>query len=154
MALRKPLVLVDGTVEQLQSGDTLDATAQNPNVINLTNGNASAITIGQPVYSSDADTVDLADASAVGSAKPIGLVQADSIAASSTGAIQLDGVLNSSDWTAVVGSATLTSGSTYYLDTTAGKMTSTAPTSGYVTEMGVAISTTEFAIDIKAPIKL
>ena len=154
MALKKPLVLNGGTIEQLQAGDTLDASAQNPNVINLTNGNAAAITIGQPVYSSAADTVDLADASAVGSAKPIGLVQADSIAASSTGAIQLDGVLNSSDWTAVVGSTTLTSGATYFLDITAGKMTSTAPTSGYITEIGVAISTTELAIDIKAPIKL
>ena len=154
MALRKPLVLANGTIEQLQSGDTLDGTAQNPNVINLTNANANAITIGQPVYSSAADSVDLADASAAGSAKPIGLVQASSIASSTTGAIQLDGVLSSSDWTAVVGSQTLTSGATYFLDTTAGQMTSTAPSSGYITEIGVALSTTEIAIDIKTPIKL
>ena len=154
MALRKPLVLVDGGLQQLQSGDTLDATSNNPDVISLTNANAAAITIGQPVFSSAADNVDLADASAVGSAKPIGLVQTASIAASAVGAIQLDGVLHSDDWTAVAGAATLTSGATYFLDVTAGQITETAPTSGYVTEIGVSISTTDFAIDIKAPIKL
>ena len=154
MSLRKPLVLVDGNMQQLQSGDTLDAVSSNPDVISLTNANAAAITIGQPVYSSAADNVDLADASAVGSAKPIGLVQTASIAASASGSIQLDGVLSSVDWTAVVGGTTLTSGSTYFLDTTAGLLTETAPTSGYITEIGVAISTTDLAIDIKSVIKL
>ena len=154
MSLRKPLVLVDGGIQRLQSGDTLDAISNNPDVINLTNANAAAITIGQPVFSSAADNVDLADASAVGSAKPIGLVQTASIAASASGSIQLDGVLSSADWTVVIGAATLTSGATYFLDVTAGQITETAPVTGYVTEIGIAISTTDLAIDIKAPIKL
>ena len=155
MALRKPLVVVDGLVQQLGSGDTLDAPISEVDLVSLTNNNASAITIGQPVYSAAADACDLAKADAIGTARPIGLVKDASIAASASGNIQTDGILSNSDWTSVIGSTTLTSGSVYYLDNaTAGKLTATAPTSGFVVKVGIAISTTEMAIDIESPIGL
>jgi len=156
MALRKPIVLVDGHLEQLQSGDTLDAAVVYNNTVTLTNSNATvALKKGQPVYASGSDSCDLAKADAAGTSKPIGFVADDSIAASATGNIQTDGVISATDWTDATGAATLTAGAVYYLDeSAAGKMTTTAPTSGYVTELGVALSEHDFAIDIKMPIKL
>jgi len=155
MALRKPLVVVDGQVQQLQSGDTLDAATSGKDLTQLTNGNTNAITIGQVVYISGNDTVDLAKANASATSKAVGLVADSSIANDSSGNIQMQGVISNTDWTTVVGSTTLTAGATYYLDNaTAGKMTTTAPTSGYVVEIGTALSGTDFNIEIKSPIKL
>ena len=155
MATRKPLVLNSGQIEQLQSGDTLDAAITEVDLVTMTNGEASAISNGEAVYTDAADDVKLALADAAGTARVLGLVKTDSIAASASGSIQIDGIISIADWTAATGSATLTSGSVYYLDnSTAGNLTSTAPTTGYVVEVGQAISTTEMAITIKAPVKL
>ncbi len=154
MALRKPLVINGGVTEQIQAGDTLDATVSTPDVVSLTNANSAAITIGQPVYSSAANNVDLASSAAASSARVIGLVVDASIAAAAAGTIQTNGVFTSSDWTSVIGATTLTSGAVYYLSATAGLLTATAPTTGYITEVAQAISTTELQIDPKSPIKL
>jgi len=155
MALRKPLVLNAGQIEQIQAGDTLDATVTERDAVNLTNDNAGAITIGQPVYSSSAGGCDLAKADAASTKKVIGLVEAASIASSASGSIITDGILSSANWTSVIGAATLTSGAVYYLsEATAGEMTATAPATGFVVEIGVALSTTDFSLDVKRPIKL
>jgi len=155
MALRKPLVLNSGQIEQLQSGDTLDAPVTSIDVEVMTNGEAGAITIGIPVYISAADTVKKAKADAVGTSDVIGLVRTASIAASVTGDIQVGGVLSSADWTAVVGGVTLTSGSIYYLSqATAGQLTTTAPSTGFIVQVGIATSTTELLLDVKQRVKL
>ena len=157
MALRKPLVIVSGVVEQIQSGDTLDATLNENESITQTNDNASAITIGMPVYSKVADHVDKAEANASGTVQVLGLVSSATIAAAGTGSIQTSGNLTCADWTAVIGSASLTSGSVYYLDpATAGKLTATAPSTvgQYVVRVGQAYSTTEMCIRIQPPILL
>jgi len=155
MATRKPLVIIDGLVQQLPGGDTIDAATTEVDLVSLTNANTNAITVGQPVYVSGDGACNLAKADAIGTARVEGLVRDSSVAASTAGSVQTDGILSSSDWTAVVGSTTLTPGDVYYLDaSTAGKLTTTPPTTGYVVEVGTAISTTEIDINIQSPIGL
>lgn len=160
MSNRKPLVIVDGQIQQLQAGDTLEAVVTEVDVQSMTNGNGGAITIGQPVYVDSANSVDLAQADAAGTIEVLGLVYPTSIASAATGWIQTDGILSATtgQWDTVTGGAGgLTVGSVYYLDpSTAGMLTTTAPTTAgqYVVRVGKAISTTELEISISQPIKL
>jgi hypothetical protein len=149
MAVQKPLVIIGGQIQQIPSGDTLSAASSEVDVIAMTNANAGAITIGQPVYVSSAGSVNLAAAGAAGTRNVLGLVKDASIAAASSGFVQTDGIISSANWTVVVGSETLTAGSVYYLSATAGQLTTTAPTGSgsYVCKVGIAISTTELEID-------
>ena len=143
--------MVNGLIQQIQAGDTLLAAVSEVDTIPVTNGESSAITIGMPVYISAADTVKKAKADASGTMDVIGLVTSASIAASGTGSAQSDGLITSSDWTAVIGATTLTAGARYYLSpTTAGQMTTTAPTTTgqFVLCLGKAKSTTDFEIAI------
>src|SRR5438477_522397 len=50
MALRKPLVLINGQRQQLPSGDTLDAPQSGGDVIALTNDEAGALIPGNVMY--------------------------------------------------------------------------------------------------------
>lgn len=158
MAARKPLVLNAGTIEQLQSGDTLDAVVSEVDIISLTNGGGATANICEPAYVSAANTFQLARANASGTTRPIGLVKSTSIAASASGSIQTDGVFvaTTTQWDAVTGgSGGLTAGSIYWLsEATAGRLTTTAPSSGYVVKVGQALSTTDMEISIGSPIKL
>lgn len=156
--LKKVLVLgANGEIEQLQAGDTVDIVASSNQLFSATNQNGGAITIGQPVYIAAADTVDLALADAQATSGVIGLVLDASIASAAIGTIVTDGILTSADWTSVVGAATLTVGSVYFLsDTVAGTLTTTATTTtgSFVTRVGTAISTTTLEVTISRPIKL
>lgn len=160
MALRKPLVLVDGNVQQLQAGDTLDAVAAEVDIVTMTNGNAGSIVIGTPVYPDSPGSVDLAQANASGTVNLLGFVKDATIVSAASGSIQTDGILaaTTGQWDAVTGdTGGLTAGTVYWLDpTTAGKLTTTAPTSvgQYVVRVGQAISTTELEISIEPPILL
>jgi hypothetical protein len=160
MALRKPLVIVSGQIQQLQAGDTLDASANEVDVVTMTNGNAGAIVIGQPVYVSAAGSVDLAQADASATVEILGLVKSTSITASASGSIQTDGILaaTTGQWDVVTGgSGGLTAGSIYYLDQdTAGNLTTTPPTAAgdFVVRVGLALSTTELDITTSEPILL
>lgn len=149
MAIRKPLVLVSGQIQQLQAGDSISEVG----VINLTNGEAGAIVIGAPVYVSAADTVKKAKSDASGTLPVVGLVAQPSITNAVAGAIQMDGILaaTTGQWDAVAGtSGGLTANTRYYVsNATAGLLTSTAPTTGFVQEIGIAISTTEMFIEPK-----
>jgi len=158
MALRKPLVIANGQIEQLQSGDTLDIQAE---AIQLTNDEASAVVIGAPVYSDANSGFKKAQANAAGTQGVIGLVaQAPNIAAGASGAVCLDGILSATtaQWDAVTGdTGGLVFNAKYYLDpATAGKLTQTAPTTTgqYVREVGRALSTTELKVDIQPSILL
>lgn len=160
MAVRKPLVIVDGQIQQLQSGDSLDATVSEVDAVAMVNANASPIVIGAPVYSSAAGSADKAQANASGTVEVIGLVRDVSIAAAASGNIQTDGILvaSTAQWDAITGgSGGLTYNTVYYLSpTTAGMLTATAPSTAgqYVVRVGRAISTTELEISIAQPIKL
>ena len=160
MAQRKPLVMNSGQIEQLQSGDTLDAVVTEVDLISRTNNNASPIVIGHAVYPDGNGTVDLAQADASGTVEVLGLVQETSIAAAASGYIQTDGILTATtgQWDAVAGTTGgLTAGTVYYLDPdTPGLLTATAPTTGgdYVVRIGVGLSTTELEITFQPPILL
>ena len=160
MALRKPLVIIDGVTQQIPSGDTLDAAASEVDVISLTNAGGSSAPIGTPVYISAADSFQNARANASGTCDVTGLVRATSIAASASGNVQTDGVLTATtaQWDAVAGTTGgLTAGATYFLSAaTAGQITAAAPTTSgqFVTRIGKAISPTSLEISMQPPIGL
>jgi len=160
MAARKPLVINGGQLEQLQAGDTLDASVTEVDVISKTNDNASPIVIGNVVYSKSDGDVDLARANAQGTVQVLGLVRDASIASAAAGSIQTDGILTATtgEWDAVTGqSGGLTAGSAYYLSSaTAGLLTPTAPTSAgtFVVRLGLSTSSTTLDISVQPPIKL
>ncbi len=157
MAERKPLVIVSGQIQQLQSGDTIAGVGASK--VSLTNNNAGTAVIGTPVYSDGAGTCDFAKADAIGTSEVIGLVFAD-IAAAGAGEIQTSGVLTATtgEWDVVTGKTSgLVADTIYWLDpTTAGKLTIT-PTSTdtqLVVRVGIGISTTQMLIAVQPPILL
>jgi hypothetical protein len=107
------------------------------------------INVGQPVYVSAADTVNLADADALNTSHVLGLAVTDATANSAV-LVYSDGKVERSDWTAIVGTANLVAGAVYYLSTTAGQLTTTPPTGDgdHVVRCGVAINATTIDIEI------
>lgn len=160
MALRKPLVMINGMPTQIPAADTLDATLAEVDQVSMNNGEASSITIGMPVYVSAANTVKKSQANASGTMDMLGLVRDTSIAASASGSVQTDGQLTATtaQWDAVTGgTGGLTAGTVYYVSpTTAGQLTATAPTTSgqFVVRVGKALSTTVLDISIMQPIAL
>ena len=160
MASRKPLVIVNGEIQQISSSDTLDANIIEQEIAVLTNGETASMTKGQPVYISAANTAKLAKADATGTKECLALVSDASITASSTGAFNTDGILTATteQWDAVTGgSGGLTPGAKYYLSAeTAGMLTDTAPTGSgqYVVKVGNALSTTELKLQIQQSVLL
>ena len=150
MAIQKPLVIIAGQVQQIPSGDTLSAAASEVDVVSLTA--AVALVALAPVYVSAANTCDKASASASATARIIGFAQ-DAIASAAAGFIQTDGILSGTtgEWDAVAGTTGgLSAGTPYFLSSTAGLITATAPVASgsYVVKVGTAISTTELEISI------
>lgn len=155
MASQKPLVIIAGQIQQLPTGDTLAAAAQEVDVFAKLNANAGAIVIGTPVYASSATQVDKAGAAAAATSRVVGLMQSVSTGSGVSGFIQKDGVLTATtgQWDAVAGTTGgLAFGTLYYLSGTAGLLTATAPTASgsYVLCMGTALSTTELEINFSA----
>ena len=159
MATRKPLVIVSGQIEQLQSGDSLSGPFAEIENLAQTSGEAGGIVIGMAVYSSAIDTVKMAKANALSTSQVLGIAQSTFVT-TGPGTIQSSGViaLTTAQWDAVAGtSGGLAYGVVYYLDpATSGKITATAPiTAGQtVVRVGTAISTTELVINIQAPVLL
>ncbi len=157
MALRKPLVLVDGILSQLPAGDTLDAVVTDETVISMGNASsASTFITGQPVYIAGADLVNLAIANSRITSEVLGVCFED-IPPGLTGKILTRGYLTLADWTDIVGVAALTPGAVYYLDPqTAGTLTSTPPTQSkyYLVRVGRALNTTTLEVVPRAPIAL
>lgn len=129
------------------SGSTSSASSLSDN---FTNGEAGAIAIGRAVYSSAADAVKLANANALGTKDVVGLVGAVSISSGAAGAIVSEGILaaTTAQWDAVTGqTGGLTFGARYFLsNATAGALTTTAPTSGYIAPVGIGQSTTKMRV--------
>jgi len=150
MAVQKPLVLINGQIQQIPPGDTLSAAASQVDIVNLTAG----VTVGKgcPVYISSANTFNKAGAGASGTSNVIGLASA-AITSGTQGPIQTDGVMTATtaEWDAVAGTTGgLTAGTTYYLSATAGMLTSIAPSGAgqYVIKIGTALSATDLEITI------
>lgn len=158
MALKLPLVLTNGKIEQLQAGDQLNTSSLNfADDIPLTNGDAWIANPGAPAYISAASTFQIARANASGTAKAIGLVAAATNAGAS-GNVRKDGTLTltTGQWDTVTGqTGGLTAGADYFLSESAsGQMTTTPPTTGFVQKIGTALSTIDFEIQIGEAIKL
>lgn len=164
MANRRPLVLVNGLISQLPSGDILEAELSERDVVVVTNAESTAITIGQPVYIADGSygpgEVLLAQANTAEHSEVLGLVKDDSIAGAADGNVLTDGYLTSSDWTAVTGSVSLTVGAVYFLDPlTPGMLTETLPDQftdfgQYIARIGRAVTAETLEISIEPPIGL
>ena len=118
-------------------------------VVELTNSDSITITIGTPVYSDSGFKRAKADSSSTN--KVIGLAYEDTDAASS-GRIQVTGVVTATtgEWDVVTGdSGGLTPNTLYYLsEAVSGKLKTTAPTTGYVSPVGIAVSSTQMKIEI------
>lgn len=158
MAVRKPLVIVNGQVQQLQTGDTI---ADQDTEFQLINDEATPVVCGSAVYGDVAGGFKKAQANAAGTSKVLGLVStAPSIANGVAGSVCLDDVLTltTAQWDAVTGgSGGLTANTIYYLDpATAGKITVTAPTTvgQLVVEVGRSLSTVDMKVNIKSSILL
>lgn len=159
MSTRKPLVVIDGQVQQLPAGDDLGAPPTSTR--SMTNGEVSAaLVVGTPVYVSAADAVKKAKADALATAVVYGLMLDVSTAAGAIGHVVTDDVMSAStaQWDAVTGdSGGLTAGARYFLDAaTAGKLTKTAPTlTGHVVvQIGIAKSATEMEVEVSQTILL
>ena len=115
----------------------------------------SAVDAGTPVYVSASDTLSPADASALATAQVVGLANED-IGAGGTGEYVTHGRVTKADWTSIIGAAALTAGSVYYLSTTTGDLTTTAPTTvgEVVVRIGIALSTTTLNVNVEEPILL
>lgn len=157
MPVRKPLVIVAGQVQQLQTGDSISI---QDTEFNLVNHEAGAVVCGSPVYIDAVGGFKKAQSNAAGTSDAIGLVaQSPSIANGASGAVSVQDVLTLTtvQWDAVTGqSGGLTVGK-YYLDpATSGKMSITPPSTvgQLVVELGRALSATDFKIEIKASVLL
>jgi len=123
----------------------------------LTNSTGSTIAKLKALYkTATADQIALANASASGTMRFIGFASA-SINTASTGLVLTNGtaVGLTTDWDAVTGqSGGLTPGAVYFVSTvTAGNITSTAPTTGWLVRVGVAVSTTQMLINKGEPVQ-
>jgi hypothetical protein len=104
---------------------------------------------GAPAYIVSNNTANLASATGPTKSRAVGLVTQAASANDAT-VVQTDGCVTLSDWTSVIGTASLTPGSVYFLHTTDGQMSTTPPTSDgdVVVTMGVAVTTTKFDIEV------
>lgn len=147
-------VTVDAKGRVTAASNVLDGSS----VVSATNGEGASIAIGKAVYISAGDTVRLANANAGSTKNVVGLVYDASIASSATGSISTTGVVTATtgQWDAVTGqTGGLTAGSKYYLsNSTAGNLTTTPPTTGYIAPVGFALSTTKMILNIGPTVKL
>jgi hypothetical protein len=114
---------------------------------------------GLALYASSDGHCNLARANSESTSGVIGLCNSDSVNAGAAGNINADGILESSDWSAVLedGSPLLSTGVVYYLSpNVAGKLTATGPaTPGeFVVVIGRAASGTQFVIETDQSVRL
>lgn len=149
MALVKPLVLVNGQIQQIQAGDVLNTVTTEVDIITLANATGASAAIGKAVYKTGTgNQFQLALGASGTQARVIGFCR-EVIPDGVAGYVQTDGVLG--------GFVGLVTGSEYYLSpTVAGDLTTTPPTTPgqYLARIGSAISSTELEITIVPTILL
>lgn len=155
MAQVKPLVLdpTTGKPRNIQAGEYIGEVYLPKHI----NGETGSLSKCQVVYISASNTVKKARADASGTLPAYGLC-AENIASGVSGTIQTDGNLTAtaSEWDSVTGqTGGLTPNATYFVsNSTAGLLTTTPPTTGYVQSIGLAVSETTMKIKINNEIKL
>jgi hypothetical protein len=80
----------------------------------------------------------------------------EAVTTGQTGQYLQNGIHTQADWSAIIGSAKLTAGTRYFLDTTTGQLTATAPSTfgQVVVWVGTAVSTTRMNIRIHQRVRL
>jgi len=104
MALRKPLVMVAGQIQQLQAGDTLNAIVTEQEQIEMTA--TDNLVIGNAVYIDGDDSVDKAKADAAATTEVLGLCVNATVDAAANGSIATDGAIitaTRAQWDVVTG---------------------------------------------------
>lgn len=128
----------------------------NLTTVSKVNGDVVTLFKGQPVYI-DQSNGKVALASNNASALTfLGFVYDDAIPVGGSGRIATEGTINNTNagWNNVIeGGGTLLAGTRYYL-ASPGKLSATAPTTGYSKQIGIAASDTELDIRINPTIKL
>ncbi len=125
-----------------------------------TNSESGSVVICTPMYAFGSGTMKMARANALATSVVLGLVLNATVAASGVATIRTCGVMKATtgQWDAVTGeSGGLAYGKRYYVSTTtAGLLVpeTSVPTTDFLAEVGVALSTTRLLINIKAPIQL
>jgi len=145
------LVLIDGMTAQLPDGDTLAGVVSIADATNLVA--KEALEPGQAVAVTAAGEVMLASAADAVKSEVTGFATAVA-ALDAVVNVHGEGFLTVGDWTAGTGAAALVAGAHYYLGATAGQITTTAPTTGYLMPVGQAVSATTLAIRLGVRIKL
>ena len=153
MAERLPLVIVGGQIQQLQAGDLLPADAITElEAVEMTA--TSNLVIGNAVFIDGDDSVELAQADAIGTAEVLGLCVDTTVNAAANGVIATAGAVltaTTGEWDAVAGTTGgLTAGAHYFLSKdSAGELTETAPTAvgEVVISVGKGLSTLKMKID-------
>ncbi len=151
MASYRPVVLINGKLTLLPSGDTLAAKVQEVDVVELQA--KEVLSAGMAVYCNAGFQVMKAKADDNTKANVLGLATS-AAALDAYVNIITDGVLELTDWTDSAGSSALVVGTEYYLDTTAGVLTGNVPTSGNLVYVGRAITPQKLEISIQRPIVL
>jgi len=141
---------------RVTAGTTSSSTLLTDNFINAESG---SIVIGRAVYAfTTTDQIKLANANALAAAQVIGLVNVASIATTASGSIAFAGVMaaTTAQWDVVTGQiGGLTAGAMYFLsNVTAGALTTTAPTTGFLAAVGRAMSTTKMVLRFDPTIQL
>jgi hypothetical protein len=115
-------------------------------ILSLQNVDSVTVSAGAPVYMfTSANTFKRGNASATSAKHIVGLVVDGSVAVSAIGRVQTQGqvTLTTGQWDSITGgSGGLTVGSTYYLDSSNGKLTATAPSVTIRRPIGIAVSST------------
>lgn len=123
----------------------------------LVNEEAGACLLGTPVYSSSGVGFKKGNGNAVGTSDLLGILFAD-IASGATGIVATSGEVTgtTAQWDAVTGqTGGLTAGASYFLDVaTAGKLTTTPPSTGFLVKVGQAISPTKFVVRVGQRIQM
>jgi hypothetical protein len=148
-----PMTITSTTVVTNLNADMVDGfhASQFNGIRTMLNDNAGSLVIGQPVYVKSNGAVDKARANALSTCNTLGLVRDTSISAAASGAIQFIGILTATttQWDAItLESGGLTPGAYYYVSTSAGLLSQTAPSTvgEVVKEALFAISSTEALI--------
>lgn len=155
MAQVKPLVLdpATGKPRNIQAGEYIGEVDLPRHV----NGEVGTVNKCQVVYIYSSNTFKKARADALGTLPAYGLC-AENITNGVSGTVQTDGNLTATtgEWDAVTGqTGGLTPNSTYFVSNiTAGAISTTPPTTGYVQAIGLAVSDTTMKIKITDEIKL
>jgi hypothetical protein len=118
---------------------------------------AEALTKFNAVYVFSTNNVKKARSNAAGTYRAIGFAAA-AISNAASGQIIYGGTVTGTtgEWDAVTGqTGGLTAGSPYYVsNATPGNITATAPTSGWIVRVGIALSTTTLLINLGEPVGL